>query len=161
MKLISFAALSFLAITVSAFPPHTDTKDVDQSSNDAIQDVNQSQGATPQSEEHSDKNEAQARFDKPMDPYEGKDDVPSILQTITKRKKEKLKSGFELQGLVAQLRKIEIGADGEPELNEQYAKTSKALGEASENLLTELTSLKKVPKGGNGAKIPPKALDGN
>ncbi|KAH6585298.1 hypothetical protein BASA61_006940 [Batrachochytrium salamandrivorans] len=42
MKLISFAVLSFLAVTVSANPPHNpDTDAMDQSQNDAIQDMEQ------------------------------------------------------------------------------------------------------------------------
>ncbi|KAH6602496.1 hypothetical protein BASA61_001062 [Batrachochytrium salamandrivorans] len=42
MKLSSFAAVSLLAITVSAQPPHnTDTDAMDQSQNDAIQEMDQ------------------------------------------------------------------------------------------------------------------------
>ncbi|KAH6592608.1 hypothetical protein BASA50_007984 [Batrachochytrium salamandrivorans] len=44
MKLISFAMVSLLAITVSAQPPHNpDTDAMDQSQNDAIQNMEQSQ----------------------------------------------------------------------------------------------------------------------
>ncbi|KAH6598854.1 hypothetical protein BASA50_003361 [Batrachochytrium salamandrivorans] len=44
MRLISFAAVSLLAITVSAQPPHnTDTDAMDQTQNDAIQEMDQTQ----------------------------------------------------------------------------------------------------------------------
>ncbi|KAH9257103.1 hypothetical protein BASA81_004653 [Batrachochytrium salamandrivorans] len=55
MKLISFAVISFLAITVSAFPPnHPDTKDADRSQGEqqhqstSSHGSEQSQGAASQ-----------------------------------------------------------------------------------------------------------------
>ncbi|KAH9250787.1 hypothetical protein BASA81_011375 [Batrachochytrium salamandrivorans] len=54
MKLISFAMVSLLAITVSAQPPHnTDTDAVDKYLNDAIQNMKQSQGTSAQNSQQS------------------------------------------------------------------------------------------------------------
>ncbi|KAH6591876.1 hypothetical protein BASA50_008389 [Batrachochytrium salamandrivorans] len=71
MKLISFAVISFLAITVSAFPPnHPDAKDVGQSSNEQqppstdAQGLEELQGASFQTTQDSSESFQQLLHDK-------------------------------------------------------------------------------------------------
>ncbi|KAH9275307.1 hypothetical protein BASA83_002075 [Batrachochytrium salamandrivorans] len=49
MKLISLAVVSFLAITVSAYPPNTDTHDMEQSQDAGTQNAQQPQSTAIQS----------------------------------------------------------------------------------------------------------------
>ncbi|KAH6587164.1 hypothetical protein BASA50_001442 [Batrachochytrium salamandrivorans] len=100
MKLISFAVISFLAITVSAFPPnHPDAKDVGQSSNEQqppstdAQGLEQSQGAsfqTTQDSSESSQELLQDKLEDLIDEYTTKHAEASKLKTEVDKMKNEL-----------------------------------------------------------------------
>ncbi|KAH6599331.1 hypothetical protein BASA50_003101 [Batrachochytrium salamandrivorans] len=110
MKLISFAALSLLAITVSAYLPR----------NTNSQDLQESQGAAFQSTQEDLRQSLQAELDKLLQNYNEKQaEVGELQNTIVKMEEEKSEielqlndlSGLEKEASAQNLYNLDISLD--------------------------------------------------
>ncbi|KAH6566529.1 hypothetical protein BASA60_009463 [Batrachochytrium salamandrivorans] len=113
MRLISFVAISFLAITVSAKPPWTNP----------YQNLPTSPSTTTQSEQHSDQDKAEAEVTRLTAVYEKERDSVAPIEAKYKIDRQRtIDAGDRMNSIVDRLEETDIKNDEKSELEEEYRK---------------------------------------
>ncbi|KAH6561867.1 hypothetical protein BASA62_009548 [Batrachochytrium salamandrivorans] len=139
MKLISFAVISLLAITVSAYPgsstlpQSTTTQDIQQHQSTATQSAEQPQSTATQSEQQSDQDKAQGELKRLMRIYEKDANAFQQVNKIVVALSQEAKTLSRMAGkLYGRSQKTGINLKKKLELEKQYSDAKAALNELYE-----------------------------